>query len=135
MPEHAPTRRTIGSRRDFHDAVRSALAQAADDGAREILLCDPDFADWPLSERLVIEDLTRWAHAHRRLVLVASTFDEVARRHGRWSEWRRTWSHVVECRANAEIEAARIPTICLVPGLIAVFLLGFSADQIKNIFK
>ena len=122
MTEQAPTRRTIGSRTEFHAAVRSAFAQAAVEGAREVLLCDPDFADWPLSERAVIADLTRWASAHRRLVLVAGTFDEVARRHGRWSEWRRTWSHVVECRVNAEIESAQIPTICLVPGAIAVRL-------------
>jgi hypothetical protein len=122
MAEQAPTRRTIGSRSEFHEAVRSAFVQAAAEGVREILLCDPDFADWPLSERAVIEDLTRWARAHRRLLLVAGTFDEVARRHGRWSEWRRTWSHIVECRVNTEIERAQIPTMCLVPGVVAVRL-------------
>jgi hypothetical protein len=122
MAEQAPTRRAIGSRTEFHEIVRSAFAQAAAQGAREILLTDPDFADWPLSERGVIEDLTCWAHAQRRLLLVAGTFDEVARRHGRWNEWRRTWSHIVECRINAEIERAQIPTLCLVPGTIAVRL-------------
>jgi hypothetical protein len=117
-----PTRRAINSRSEFHDALRSAFSQAAAHGGREILLCDADFSDWPLSERGVIDDLTRWAQAHRRLVLVAGTFDEVARRHARWAEWRRTWSHIVECRANTEIETAQIPTLCLVAGVMSVRL-------------
>jgi hypothetical protein len=33
----------IASRKDFHEAIRAALAQAADAGASEICLVDPDF--------------------------------------------------------------------------------------------
>lgn len=111
---HESTRRVITSRSEFHDALRLAFSIAAAAGAREIWLCDQDFADWPLGERSVVDELTRWAHSRRRLTLLAHTFDEVSRRHGRWTEWRRQWAHVVECRTNQEIEAAQMPTICLV---------------------
>jgi hypothetical protein len=117
---HAPTRRAITSRSEFREAVRSAIGQAADTGATEIWLCDPSFADWPLGETEVIDHFNRWAAARRRLVLLAASFDEVARRHGRWSAWRRPWAHIVECRTNSELEPAQFPSICLVPGVISV---------------
>jgi hypothetical protein len=117
-----PTRRAIATRSEFHEALRSALVEAADAGSAEIWLCDATFADWPLSEREVIDSLTRWARSRHRLVLLAHSFDEMARRHGRWLEWRRQWSHVVECRTNGELEAADYPTICLVADLVSVRL-------------
>ena len=76
----APTRRIITSRSEFHDALRGAFALAASSGAREIWLSDQDFADWPLGERQVVDQLTQWAHSHRHLTLIAHNFDEVARR-------------------------------------------------------
>jgi hypothetical protein len=123
-----PTRRQILSRGEFHAALRSAFAEAAGAGAPEILLCDASYLDWPLSERGVIDDLTRWVDSRRRMIVYAHAFDDVARRHGRWTEWRRQWSHVVQCRANAELEAADFPTICLVAGVASVRL----ADPIHH---
>jgi hypothetical protein len=112
----------IGTREEFHDAVRSAFAEAAATGRRDILLCDDDFADWPLNEAALIEDLVRWAGAHRRLLLLARSFDEVARRHARWVAWRRTWSHLVECRANNELESGQMPTLLLMPSVLTLRL-------------
>jgi hypothetical protein len=112
----------IESRNQFHDALRRAFADAATTGCREILLCDDDFADWPLSERRVIEDLTRWASSHRSLTVIARHFDEMPRRHARWTEWRRTWSHIVHCRANNELEAGQMPVMLLAPGATSVRL-------------
>jgi hypothetical protein len=118
----APTHRLITSRSEFHDALCSAFAEAAAAGAREIWLCDANFADWPLSEDAVIESLTRWIDSRRRLTVLAQTFDEVVRRHSRWAEWRRQWSHVVKCHIEAELEVADFPTICLVLDVISVRL-------------
>ena len=112
----------IDSRAEFHAAVRAAFTEAADVGCREIWICDDDFADWPLNERGVIEQLTRWAHSHRCLTVIARHFDTVARQQARWVEWRRQWSHVVQCRTNNELEAGQMPTLLLAPGAASVRL-------------
>ncbi len=113
----------IGSRAEFLDAVRSALAQAEEHGGREIVLVDPNFADWPLNERTVIDSLSRWIDSSRLLVVVAHSFDELARRQLRFVEWRRLWAHVVQCRNDPELEAEQIPTLLLVPGHTCIRLL------------
>lgn len=115
-------RTLIDSRSGFHDAVRAAFAEAADAGCREIWICDDDFGDWPLNERGVIEQLTRWAQSHRCLTVIARDFDTVSRQHARWVEWRRQWSHVVQCRTNNDLEAGQMPTMLLAPGAASVRL-------------
>lgn len=117
-----PTRAMIESRTDFQNAVRGALAEAALVGCRGIWLVDDDFADWPLSERAVVDDLTHWVSAHRSFTIIARSFDEIARRHARWVTWRRQFAHVVHCRTNDDLEAGQMPSILLVPGLLSVRL-------------
>lgn len=117
-----PTPSLITSRAEFLEALRQLFAQAAAEGSRELWLCDKDFADWPLGERGVIEHLTQWAGAHRRLTLVANNFDAVARRHPRWVDWRRLWAHVVHCRTNTELESEAFPSAMLATGLSCVVL-------------
>jgi len=114
--------RPIGTRLEFHDALRAAFAQMAQAGCREAWLIDDDFADWPLSERAVIDLLTQWAAAHRKLTVIARGYDEVVRRHARWVAWRRQWAHIVECRAFEDAEAGQIPTLLLASDLVAVHL-------------
>jgi peptidyl-tRNA hydrolase len=116
------THTLISSRSEFHDAIRQALADIAAEGCREVFLSDGNFTDWPLSDASVLASLTAWARSQRRLTLLAQQFDEMARRHARWVEWRRQWSHLVECRANTELEAGQVPTLLLAPGLLVVRL-------------
>jgi hypothetical protein len=113
----------IASRTEFHDAVRGALAQAAEHGAAEIFLVDPTFDDWPLNDRAVVESLGAWALSRRHLVVFAHSFDEVSRRAPRFAAWRRQWSHIVQCRSDPELAAEEVPTLLLVPGLVTVRLL------------
>ncbi len=112
----------ITTRSEFHTALRAALADAANHGSRELWLCDNDFGDWPLGERAVVEIFSQWAASSRRLTLLARHFDDVARRHARWIEWRRTWSHIVSCRTNIELEGGEFPTVLLAPGTVSVRL-------------
>jgi hypothetical protein len=109
--------RVLATRGECLDAIRATLADAARVGCRELWLCDVDYADWPLGEREVIESLTRWAYGHRRLTLFAAGFETLSQRHPRWLEWRRRWSHVVECRALEETEPGRVPSLLLAPGV------------------
>jgi len=117
-----PTGRFEG-RGEFQDAIRTALAEAAAAGWRELWLCDPDFENWPLGERSVIESLTHWAGAQRRLTLLALHFDEVSRRHARWAQWRRQWSHVAHCRALQELQPDDVPVMLYAPGALVIRLL------------
>ena len=112
----------ITSRAGFLDAIRASFALASNDGAREILLADADFADWPLNDRAVIESLAAWIDSRRSLLLFGHSFDEIARRHPRFVEWRRQWAHAVPCRSDPELEAAQLPTILLAPGVTCVRL-------------
>jgi hypothetical protein len=112
----------ITSRIEFLDALQTAFAEAAAAGSREIWLCDENFGDWPLGERAVVEHLSQWAASSRKLLLVARTFDEVARRHARWVEWRKTWSHIVSCRTNSELGTGEVPTLFVASGTVTVRL-------------
>ena len=125
-PDPDPDR--IDSRAGFHAAVRAAFDVAATQGCREIWLVDRDFADWPLGEIEVVDHLRRWAHPHRKLTLLASHFDMLARRHPRWVAFRRTWGHVVECRSNTELEPAKMPTLMLAAPLLLLRL----ADPLRH---
>lgn len=120
---NADTLTQIASRSEFHDAMREGLALAAEHDASEIYLVAPHFDDWPLNERGVVEALGRWALSRRKLVVFAHNFDELARRAPRFAEWRRQWSHIVQCRSDPELEADQVPTVLFVPGLVAVRLL------------
>jgi hypothetical protein len=114
--------RLITTRVEFHDAVCEAFAEIAQTGCREVWLCDADFSDWPLDDKAILEALTHWAMPHRKLTVIARDFDEFARRHPRWTEWRRTWSHVVDCRVLDEADAVQPPVILLGLGLITLRL-------------
>jgi len=131
----------IATRSEFHEAIRAGLAQAADADANEICLVDPDFQDWPLNERAVVETLARWAAARRKLLLFAHSFDALPRSAPRFADWRRQWSHIVQCRTDPDLEVQQVPTLMLVPGEIAVQLLdpvrhrgmvsGRASDQVQ----
>jgi hypothetical protein len=118
-----PTTRIITSRGEFHDALKEAFAFVADKGCREVFIADPTFSDWPLGDRSVLENLSRWAFTHRKLTVLAESFDEFPRRHPRWVEWRRQWSHVVECRAVAEADIGQLTGLFMAPGLITLRVL------------
>lgn len=113
----------IGTRAEFHDAIRAALVLAADAGVAEIVLVDPDFSDWPLNDRALVDTLTRWVDSRRRLTIMANGYDEFARRQVRFAEWRRQWSHVVQCRQDDDLEHEQIPTLLFVPGQVCIRLL------------
>ena len=82
----------------FTQLVRDALATAAREGWRELVLCDATFEDWPLRERAVAESLHAWAKSGRKFTVLATTYDGVQRNQPRFVEWRKTWSHIVESR-------------------------------------
>jgi len=112
-PEVPATAARIGGRGEFTAALRWGLSQAARGRARELCFVDADFEAWPLEDAQVLAALTAWARLpKRRLLVIAGRFDELPRRCPRFTQWRRDWAHVMECRTT-DVEASQIPTLML----------------------
>ena len=116
QPQH------IATRLEFHDALRGAFDEVSKIGCREFFICDEDFADWPLSDASVIDALTRWVLPHRKLTMFARHFDEVARKHARFTQWRRTYAHVIDCKALDDDEIKELPSMLVAPSIVCVKL-------------
>lgn len=102
----------------FQQLVRDALLRAAEEGWREITVCDPSFEDWPLGERVVADALQAWARPGRKWLMLAASFDELTRRHARFVTWRRNWSHLVDCRAVGRADPLLMPSCLIAPGWV-----------------
>ena len=95
---------------DFTEMIRQAFASAVVEGWRQIILSDPDFNDWPLGERGVTQALNDWSKTGRKLTMMAGSYETVLGRHARFAVWRRTWAHIVECRASVATPAGTVPS-------------------------
>lgn len=116
-PGELPSGRFEG-RVAFQQLVRDALDAAAREGWREIILSDPDFADWPLGERAVAEALNAWSVGGRRCILLARRWDEVVRRHARFVAWRGRWAHIIDARACRAADPLELPSAIWSPGWV-----------------
>ena len=105
----------FGGPGEFSALIRLAFATAAATGWREIILSDSSFEDWPLGERAVAQSLEDWSRSGRKLTMLAKSYDAVVRRHARFVTWRRTWSHIVDCRKNATVSADDLPSALWCP--------------------
>jgi hypothetical protein len=99
----------------FARMVRDALACAAEEGWRELILSDASFADWPLGERGVSESLHAWSASGRRCILLARRYDDVCRLHSRFVSWRQTWSHLIEARGCPSADPLELPSVIWSP--------------------
>lgn len=108
----------FSGREAFAQTVRDALACAAREGWREIILSDATFADWPLHERAVVESLQAWARGGRHLLMLATRFDEVQRHQPRFVAWRQAWDHIIECRQCRGVDPQDFPSALWSPGWV-----------------
>jgi hypothetical protein len=112
-----PSRRFAG-REEFRQLLRDALATAARDGWREIILCDASFEDWPLGERAVAQSLQAWSHGGRRCILLARRYDAVQRQHARFVQWRGLWSHIITALACPSADPLELPSALWSPAWV-----------------
>lgn len=105
-------------RKAFTQLVRDALACAAREGWREIVLSDAGFADWPLGERAVADALQAWSRTGRRMVLLAKRYDQVVRQHARFVQWRGKWSHIITATACPSADALDLPSAIWSPAWV-----------------
>ena len=136
VPRSLPEGRFSG-RTGFAELIRRALAAAAAQEWREIILCDPDFTDWPLGEREVAQSLNEWSRSGRKLTMLAKNYDTVLRQHARFVVWRRTWSHIVECRSSARTLSETFPSAIWSPDWVLERLdvprcIGVSGSEVER---
>jgi hypothetical protein len=117
QPAALPSGRFEG-REAFQQLVRDALAAAAREGWREVILSDADFGDWPLGERAVAESLQAWSASGRRCTLLARRWDEVVRRHPRFVNWRVKWAHIIDARGCRSADPLEMPSAIWSPGWV-----------------
>jgi len=96
--------------RAFAELIRQALQAASHQGWSHLLLSDPDFADWPLGERLVVDAFNQWAARGRTLHVLARQFDTLRQQHPRFVQWRGTWDHLVTARAWRRAAEGELPS-------------------------
>jgi hypothetical protein len=97
---------------EFAQALYQALGHASEHTTRRLCWCDTDFATWPLGETDWLSLLTRWARAGgRELVMIASDYAVIERRHPRFAMWRRDWAHLIQCMVPDETRTAALPTL------------------------
>ncbi|MDB5912687.1 MAG: hypothetical protein JWP22_1362 [Ramlibacter sp.] len=104
-----PSRRFEG-REEFRQLLRDALACAAREGWREIILSDGTFEDWPLGEREVAESLQAWSRTGRKMTLLARRYDAVLRQYPRFVQWRGKWSHIITACAVSSADPLDLPS-------------------------
>ncbi|MBF5003468.1 hypothetical protein [Diaphorobacter caeni] len=119
IPSTAPLGRFDG-RLQFDAWVREALRAAAEEGWRELVLCDADFRDWPLGDREMLETLNSWAGGSRgggarRCTLLSANFEQVRVRFPRFVQWRTRWEHLMDCRQIAVRNAGDVPSVIWSP--------------------
>ena len=89
----------------FRSAVVGLVVDAAVEGARDLLLVDPDFADWPLEDRRLLESLAAFTRRPgRRVLMLARDFERVRSRCPRFVAWRTLYDHAVVARQELEPE-------------------------------
>ena len=102
-------------REAFRRQLRDSLQSAARQGWTQLILCDASFEDWPLNEKLAVDDLQTWARSGRTLTIVAADYDGVVRQLPRFVNWRKTWSHIIDSRVCRQIDAVNFPTVLWSP--------------------
>ena len=113
-PQPLPLGAFVG-RDSFRDNLRAALIAAPQRAWPELTLSDADFRDWPLGERAVVDALQAWVRGAQRFTMLAKTYEQVARLHPLWVEWRRLWAHKIECRVCKDADPLVLPSALWTP--------------------
>jgi hypothetical protein len=116
-PMALPSRRFEG-REEFRQLIRDALACAAREGWRELILSDASFEDWPLGDLAVAQSLQAWSKSGRKMLLLARRYDGLVRRHPRFVQWRGKWSHIITATAVPSADALELPSAVWSPGWV-----------------
>jgi len=111
-------REPIEGRGAFVQAIKDLLGEAAAGTWTDLYFCAPQFEDWPLGDSDVVDALVRWSRlgGARHCQFIAGHYEQWPAHHPRWVQWRRTWSHLVNCWQPEEEMADHLPSMLLLSG-------------------
>ncbi len=113
-PSPLASGRFVG-RQAFSQRFHAALAEAANQGWNHLILCDADFADWPLGDRATQDALNAWSNSQRQLTLYARSYQHLTSHHHRFVAWRKQWQHIVQAWVCPSIGAEEFPSVLMGP--------------------
>jgi hypothetical protein len=104
----------IDSLSTWQAALLWGMATAQAEGARTIICVDPSFEFWPLGDTDLLTGLGHFLRLPgRRLVLLAASFDDMRRLQPHFTEWRRDWTHAMQCVQAPQELATELPSVLL----------------------
>ena len=114
----------IASQLEFQSALLWGVRTAVARSARRMWWVDSDFATWPLEDPELLDSLSTWLRQPlRRLVFLASDFEQIPRCHPRFMRWRADWAHAIDAWAPPDELAAQLPRLLLDDGPVCVHLI------------
>jgi hypothetical protein len=114
----------------FQQRVRWVLAAAAEQGAINLILCDPDFQSWPLGEVAAVSSLSEWAKRRGKMTMLAQSFTELPRAHPRFVSWRGRWDHLLDCRRCGPVHQGAFPSVLWTPDWVVQ---RFEGDRFEGV--
>lgn len=93
----------------FRQLLLDTMSTAAGQGARELIFCDPDFADWPLAEPAFVSALQEWSlQGSGRCLILVLDYSLVQQAYPLFVRWRRLWAHQITALQLPREHADRI---------------------------
>lgn len=102
------------NQQEFVEMYCLCMIEACESEANQLILCDTNFANWPLSNQEVLNAMQKWAAALSNLRIMdvlCLTYDILAKEHDAWVRWRRQWEHRVRCGSVDAVLEESIPSI------------------------
>ncbi len=118
----------IHSRASALEALRWGFGYAIAHGARRITCVSPSFAEWPLDDATLLQDLVVWLkRPGRQLLLLAADYGDVPRALPRFTAWRTPWVHALQTLQAPEEMANGLPMLMFDDMAVSVRVLDLDA--------
>ncbi len=118
----------IHSRASALAALRWGFGHAIAEGARRITCVSPSFAEWPLDDSTLLQDLVVWLkRPGRQLLLLAADYGDVPRALPRFTAWRKPWVHALQTLQAPEEMANDLPILMFDDAALSIQVLDLDA--------
>lgn len=104
----------FSGQQQFIEMYGQCVIEACKSEDSHLILCDSDFAHWPLADQDVLNAMQEWAAVpsnQRVMDVVCLTYNVLAEKNDAWVRWRRQWEHRVRCWSVDVVLKDSIPSV------------------------